>query len=445
MTRPVLVVRGAAEQLRASLFYVPFGYVVAAIALSRVTRWVDLTYGDALASYPVVLEATVGSARAILGAVAGATITVAGVVFSVTAVAVQLASTQFSPRVLRGFLRDRFQQNAMGFIIGTFTFTVLTLADTSAGEQERQEFVASVSVTVAVLLALGATIAIIASIDHTMRSMQAGEIIRRVAIETHQRIATLSSDEAAARAPDAIASPPEPDSDSTVVRADRYGWIQQLDHGAILRSLPDGATARVDVRPGSFVIRGAPLLTVWPTPTGTDGLAEAVRSAVEIGPERTMQQDVAFGIRQIVDVSLRAISPAINDPTTCVEGIVQVGGVLRDLLLRDPVDRILVDEPRGRRLFRPREPSPGDYVGLAFDEIRLCGASYTQVSIALLTTIGDLVRQLSDAGLDERTEPLRQQARLVLEAVVAAELPPHDEERVRETARQQGLVETAER
>jgi uncharacterized membrane protein len=199
---------------------------------------------------------------------------------------------------------------------------------------------------------------------------------------------------------------------TTVIRAHRSGWIQEIDTAAILDCLPDGTTARVETEAGRYAIEDTRLIVISPPIDATD-LTRVLRAAFDIGQTRTMQQDVTYGLRQLVDVSVKALSPGINDPTTAQEAIFQTAAVLSELLRHDPPPAVTID--RSRRLVMAQQPSHRQLVQLAYDEPRRAAATHPTVCIYLLATLDSLIETLDAAGLERRTTELNRQARLVAE------------------------------
>lgn len=431
--------RAWSERIRGSLFYTPSLFVVVSGLLAWGVIRLDALLAGALDGFPLLLSVTVDSARSILGTIAGATITVAGIVFSVTVVSVQLASSQFSPRVLRGFLRDRFQQSVIGLVVGTFTYCMFVLATTRvSGPQPELTAAPSLAVTVAIVLAVGAILAIIAFIDHSARSMQAGEIIRRVTRETRGRIAALYPERDEERGYTELpGSPPPVDTERRVVRSWTDGWLQQFSPDTLLRSTPPGSYLRLETRVGAFVIEDTPLVTVW-ADDHTD-IAD-VRGAFVIGGSRTMQQDVMFGIRQLVDIGLRALSLGINDPTTAHEVIVHLGAVLADVLQRDLPRRVIADDD-GRLLVITTGFDHADHIDHAFDQLRVAAAAQPAVLIRLLRTLHTLDTLVVDHDLEHLRPPLHRQAARIVETAEHADLVPSDLARVCAVAHDLDLVD----
>lgn len=395
---------------RSSMFFYPVTFVAAAVGLAVFTLWIDSRIdGD---DVPLSLASTVGSARAVLGTIAGATITVAGITFSVTVVAVQLAASQLSPRVMRQFLRDRFQQSIVGLTVGTFTYALLVLRSTRApGGEGREPIVPNLSVTVAVVLAVVTVIAILAFIDRSARSMQAGQVIGRVTRETLELVDEIGAREAVGEPAPTTAPPDRP---GLRVDADRSGWIQQIDDGTLLAGLPPGTAARLETRVGMYVVTGEPLATLWPPDDEDVELRErAVQGAFRIGRERTMAQDVEFGSRQLVDIALRALSPGINDPSTAYEAIVHLGEFLSALMSRPLPAPVVIDDD-GRTLFRPHELTGPDFVARAFDQIRTSSAESPDVAHMIVLTLRSLEKIATDGGHEDMETALRRQIDLTL-------------------------------
>lgn len=436
-------VRAALEGFRGSLFYTPLLYVLAAVVASSATLVLDATLENVPGWPPIILAGTVASARALLSTIAGATIAFAGVAFSVSLLLLQLASSQFSPRVLYSLFRDPFGKRVMGIVVGTFTYCLLVLrAVRESPTPGGHALIPYLSLVVAVALGILAILAIVAFIDHSAHSMEVGEITRRLTVEAREQIDRLfpqHSDGAVAAPHDDPEEDLEPPDDALRVVASGDGWVQQIDLAGILDSVPEGSTIRLATRVGAFVVEGMPLCEIWPTPDDAQAAAGRARGAIRLGGGRTMQQDAAFGIRKLVDIALRALSPGINDPTTAQEVIVHLGALLRGIFLRDLPPLVQVDD-RERRLLRPFELRHGDYLDLAFDQIRQAGAGQPAVMLTLLETLGMLDAALDDAGLRVRRAALTGQAALIVRGSAATELLPDDVERIRRQASELGLV-----
>lgn len=419
------MVRSAIDRATDSLFLIP----ATIIAILGVASQITLALDGQGSSGPVVLPTTLESARSILSTVATATVTVAAIVFSMTAVVVQLATSQFSPRVTQGFLRDRYQQATIGITIGTFVYALLVLAAVRGNGADTSH---DLSVTVAVVLAVVSMMAIVSFIDRIMRSMRIDTIIRDLADQTQASIGSLPP-----REPLEEEIEPPDDTDSvTLVVASHSGWIRSIDIGAMFAALPGETAVRLEVRSGDYVARDEPVATAWPAIE--DDAASGVADALEVGRSRTIDSDPAYGMRQMVDIALRALSPALNDPTTAADVVHHLTGPLRQVLTRELPGRVHSDDRRNR-LYAPRTLTHSDYVHGALREIRINAIGQPHVLRALLESISSLVELLENEGLAARCVALRQEAEATMTVVEASGMPDRDKEYLRTFARSVGF------
>ncbi|MGR6964004.1 DUF2254 domain-containing protein [Geodermatophilus sp. URMC 61] len=409
--RPPLPMRAAAAayRFRESLFALPALIVIASIVLAEAAGAADRAAGAGALPFTVTMRSS--TATWLLSTVAGATITTAGVVFSLTVVSLQLASSQFSPRVMRSFIRDRLSQVVIGLLIATFVYCVLILRRVdgdAAGPAPR------ISLTVAVVLTVVTVLLIVAHLDHLAHSLQVGEVVERIGSEGRQVLAAAARTTTAERpaaAPELPAGQPV-----LVVPAPRDGWITQAPSDRLLAAVEPGTTVRLDTRIGAYVHAGEPLVTVWPAPEDRRTTTRRLSATVLISATRTMQSDIDFALRQLVDIGLRALSAAINDPNTAVEVALRIGSLLRRVLLTAaPADA--VTGPGGRLLLRPWQLSGAEYVAHGFDQLRHAAPAQPQVAAALLRVLRMLVDHVETAGRPEHVPALRRQVDLLLGAL----------------------------
>lgn len=406
--------RAVSEAVRDSLFFVPVLCVIFGLALAA--GMLTLDRGVELESVPSLLRFTVESARELLGTMAAAIITVAGIVFALTGLSVQLASSQFSPRVVRGFLRDRSAQVSIGFMVGTFTYSLVILRAVRSVQGE-PDVVPALSTALALALTVAAVVAIVAFVSRTAHRLQSSQLIRGVAEEAIGAVTRQLPPRGQGDPGLGVRSVAQPEP-AWRVRARSTGWIAQVSPHEILDVLPPGGVARLEVQVGQFVHPGRRLCTVWGETDDRDKLERRVNRAFAIETSRTMQQDVGFGIRQIVDIALRALSPGVNDPTTAHECIVHLGAILYEILRRDLPPAEIAGED-GRHILLARHPTHAEFVACAFDEIRQSAVSLPSLATALVETLAGLAADLAEDGIidTDRIEPLVRQARLVLAGV----------------------------
>jgi uncharacterized membrane protein len=416
------------DRLRSRLWIIPgvfaLGSAIAAFVLVPLDRLIDQYVAGDLSG--ILFSGGPESARLVLSTIAAAMMTFTGLVFSVTMLVLQLASSQLSPRVMRTFLRDRFNQTVLGLFVATLVYALLVLREVRS-PADGPPFVPAIAVSVAYGLLITSIGAFVLYIHHMAQAMRATTVLRSVAAETRGAIERLYPEGIAVEAEGPDPAFPEEDPDLVVGQGKRRGIVTSVDDERLV-ALARDHHARVRLLPmvGDFVPSGAPLFQVW-LPDGEESEAQALeerlRSTVEIGPERTMTQDAPFGFRQLVDIGERALSPGTNDPTTAVQALDELHDLLRTLAVRDIPSPVRLDEDGSPLLFMPR-PGWADYVGLAIDEIRLFGAG----SIQIARRLRYLLLDLQAVAPPSRREPIDRQLRL-LNAGLAAEFAQADDRR----------------
>lgn len=345
-------------------------------------------------------------ARTVLSAVATSMMTFTGVVFSVTILVLQLASRQFSPRVLRTFLRDRGTQLSLGVFVGTFTYALLSLRSVRGATGSVEQDVPALSVWFAVVLAVVSVATFIYYLHHVAQSIRAVEVLRRIFEETRHHLKHMYP-EGIGDAADAEPRWPDGPPDLVVLHLGKSGIIASVAEDRLWRCLKD-ANVVIAMRRmvGDFLPHGSPLFEVWGDPKALD--IDGVVATVTFTNERTPRQDTAFGFRQIVDIAERALSTGVNDPSTAVQAIDELHALLRQLARRRFPSPFRLDEHGHLRLVLPR-PDWSAYVALAFDEIRHSGAGSIQVVRRLRFVIADLMTVVPPF----RTAPLMRQLALL--------------------------------
>jgi uncharacterized membrane protein len=419
------VIRSAAQRARESLFFAP----LVVIALCSVLAFVALIFDESssLEGVPLLLSATVSGGRVVVTTVAGATITVAAIVFSVTALSTQMAANQYSPRVLRGFLEDPFQQLVLGFVVGTFTYSLIVLGGLSDVFDDPAHPTPSVSVTLAAVLGVLSVIAIVAYLDHSLRRMQIDAVVQRIARAALAAVRREHRQVQDERPPTEF--PGTPSGQPATVTSNRSGWIIEIDAKLLARTLPPDAVARVGVRLGEAVSAGDRVVAIWPDPGENGGLTRRVRRCIRTGRVRSIETSPEFGIRQLVDIALRALSPGVNDPTTAVDVIYHLKVPIREILVSAQPVRVF-SGPAGQRVFLAESPSRSDYVHGAFSEIRLAADDQPYVLQALIEVLGDLITELEAEELAGRVDALVEEYQLTTQAAEHADMPQQDIDRV---------------
>lgn len=425
---------------RDSLYAIPTLMVVGCAGLALAAVYLDARFGDTLAEWPVILGATVAGGRAIASAVAGATITVAAIVFSITALTTQMASTQYSPRAVGEFFEDPFQQSIIGLVVGTFTYSLVLLASLGSALLDGSRATPSLAVSICIALGVASAIGIVAYINHSLRRMQIDSVVRRIASSSIEAIERHLNE----RGNDGTIVEGRPaESESGRLKSNRGGWVVTIDEQAILEELPPGSTARVDVRIGEAVSVNDRIMTIWPDPGESWHGFDHLRRAIVTAHERSVELDPTFGIRQLVDIALKALSPGVNDPTTAVDVIHHLKTPVRTVLLSDAPQRVFAG-PDDRRVFLAGLPGRSDYVHVAFSEIRLAAQRQPYVLAALIEVLGDLEEDLAEADLEERQGAVMEELRLTIDSARRGDLPEPDLRRILDRVSMTDLLDTEE-
>lgn len=385
MRRPA----GIWEDVRSSLWFIPgiltLGGALLAWSLLRLDRYTQDSDLDPLAW---AYGGGADSAREILSTIAGSIITITGVTFSITVVALVLAAGQYSPRVLRTFTRSRISQGVLGAFAGTFVYTLLVLRTIRGGDDA---YVPAVGVTGAILLAIVDLGLFLLFIHHIATSIQVSTVLQSVAEETRHEIDRLLSKDAALVGPAFIRATAAPIPPGYRILSDRSGYIESVDVGAIVEAArASGTVVELRLGPGDFSATGTPLGTAE-DPSDPEALASAVRSACSIGRQRTVRDEPAYGFRQLVDVAIKALSPGINDPATACNAVDQLGGLLAQLADAAWPASEFRDEEGVVRLRTP-DAAFEDYLDLACAQIRHYGRGDRE-------TLGRLLDALARAAV----------------------------------------------
>ena len=404
-------VRQIWESLRSGMWFIPTLLVIAAVVLAFALVAVDGLIGrEALQEWPLLFGAGAEGSRGVLTAIAGSMITVAGVTFSITVVALSLTATQYSPRVLRNFMRDRANQVVLGVFVAVFAYCLIVLRVIRGGDED--PFVPEVAVLAGVMLGLTSIGFLIYFIHHVAVSIQAVSIIASAAHETLDAIEHLfpedlgdSSDEDAVR--DEV--PPPHGTVWQPVRALRTGYLQSIDSAAVLKFARRRRTVvRMERAIGNFVAAGTPLASIAAASPPDDEAVRELNDAYVTDLQRTVGQDASFGIQQIVDIALKGLSPGVNDTTTAVICIDHLSSILARAAVRrfeSPVREV-----GGVVRVVARGPTFRTLLSDAFDQIRRNAAGNVAALLRMLDAVEAVASVTRSAP---RRRALREQAQLI--------------------------------
>src|SRR4051795_876270 len=392
------------EYVRGSLWVIPTGCVAGALVLGLLLSQVDVG-----PTSPLAFQGTADDARGLLSGIAGTMITVIAVVLGLAVVALQLASTQFSPRLLRNFLRDRANQVVLGVLVGTFAYSAGGLFTVGVSAGERSDEFPRFAVSVAIGLLFLSLALLLYFAHHLAHSLQVDWIMRAVEVNALPVIRddVFTVDEEL----------PPPPAWAVSVPARRSGYVQAVDCRHLLRIAIDRrVTVRLRVHVGEHVVAGTLLARVWPTgpddPTpSVQELTAVLEHTVRIGFERTLEQDLGLGFRQLADTACKALSPAVNDPYTAVQAIDHLS-VLFGVLAARPVGDHVGRDPGGAvRLVVPGRRF-AEILTITVGLIRRYGAAEPNVVQALLRLLGTCAALAVEDP--HRWSDIEEQARLLV-------------------------------
>ena len=433
------------EELRTTLWLVPTVLVVSSVGLFAITYGIDVAAYHHHLSYPFWIRTpSADAARQVLIAIAAAVITVVGVVFSITILALTLASQQFGPRMMRNFVRDVGNQMTLGVWVATFVYSVLALGSISTSSGPLGDFVPSLSITVAEALLFVDVAVLIYFIHHIAKSIQLPEVIAGIARDLSSAV---DAEFPVHAAPEVAATAPASgelremmrrlDDNGVTMPALESGYLQFVAFGQLVQIAEEaGAVIRLAHRPGHFVVAGRPLGTVWP-PAAASKVEQALARSHVTGPHRTLVQDPVFAIDQLVEIAIRALSAAVNDTftaLTCIDwltaGLSRISGrVLSEGVYRDRGGEIRLIE---------LGPSYDRMVNRAFDKVRQAGGAMPAVVIRLLDALSRVAEHTVEEG---QRAALRRQAEMILRRAEASNFEPEDLADVR--ARYSGFLALA--
>ena len=393
-------VRNVWENLKVSLWFLPAVMVAGGMILSVLLVRVDHALLARRSSLlPWLFGGTADAAQTLLAVVAGSLVTAVSIAFSTTIVALQLASTQFSPRVLRTtFTADRGNQIVLGSYVATFMYALLVLREIRGSTGDDSGFVPALSVSVALGLSLVCLTLLIYFIHHISQLLQVAVILDRLHADTIEEIEVLyptrrvhPTDPTAAGE---LVEHLEETGEEGYIRSRQAGFLRSIDHQT-LYDATDGMTSWVWVRPqvGDYVPRDCVMVEF-----ARDGRIDGERlrrlhEAFVLDTERSIYQDPLFGVRQLVDIALKALSPAINDPTTAEYSLSHLGDIVGQLAERSfpPNEQ---PGPGGRTRYIFTRPNWEAYVDAAFAQIRRQAAADAHVTGYILRVLHQVARRV---------------------------------------------------
>ena len=375
--------------------------LVAGLAMPAVDRALDV-------ELPLFDFDTQDAARSLLGTVAGAAVSVAGLTFSTTLVAFTLASSQLSPRVLRTFRRDALGQATLAALLATFIYclaVLIRLGSATDPSTSAETTVPNLSIALATLLAFVSLGLLALFIGHIVHMLQPAAVIADITKETHDLVAHRFpagvGDDPADRARAAAEVRARTERDAPwPVRSEGSGYLTMVrGHALVVAASEDDLLVRQVTPLGHYVLPGEVLAEVWGD--AAEGRREQLRAAFALGDQRTQVQDLAFTLRQLADIALKGLSPGINDPTTAENAMDAAAAVLVRVAGGEHPEAVRVDGD-GRPRFVAAAPSLDDLIRLTFEQVRVFAAPYPVFAVHLLGLLERIGAAARRAGVPQR-------------------------------------------
>ena len=406
------------DSLRSSFWFVPILMVIAALFLSvsmiSIDRAVQL---EGVTVFGALVPKGTQSASTLLSAIATSILTVAGSVFSIAIVAIQLASGQFGPRMLRDFMQNRVNQFTFGACSATFVYAVVVLW--AIEDTTELNFTPQISVFVGLLTTV-ATIGMLVYFVHNIAdAVHADNLIARIGADlgsTIERLASADPDEAVIRK--RVCEIDEQfESSAVALSAQKSGYLQKIDVGKLIDvAVQNNLVFKLAYRPGQFVVEDSAI--AYMRSSEKNASAKELSSSVQVqinrtfscGNQRKAEYDVEFPIKQLVEIAIRAISPAVNDPFTAIRCIDRLSVHLCQLLRQPSAKRYRFDDSDTLRVIL-KPVTFESLVNAAFDQIRQYGRTDVAVTIRLLEALETIGRQTYN---EKQKQPLLRQAQMIV-------------------------------
>jgi uncharacterized membrane protein len=416
------------SDLRSSFWFVPSLIVAVSIVLAMALIEVHSTESTQwLARWPRLFGAGAAGARGMLSTIAGSMMTVVGVTFSMTLVALVLASNQYTSRILRNFMSDRVTQVVLGIFAGIFAYCLIVLRTIRSGDEGG--FVPSLAVFFAVVLAMGGIGILIFFIHHIAASIQASSIIASVADETMVAVdrlfpGTLGRGPVDDDEDQALLTLPERKWQAVQVKGN--GYIQSVDHAALMRLARERKTiVRMERGIGQFVVQNTTLASLALEDPPDQETIAALHAIFSISRHRTVEQDIAFGIRQLVDMALKALSPGINDTTTAVMCVDYLTAILARLAPRQIPSSYRYEDGELRVI--AKGPGFEGLLAASFDQVRSNAGGNVAIMLRMVGAFQTIAGRTVNAS---RRRALREQVQWIAELAERTVESAHDRARI---------------
>ncbi|MBU2894629.1 DUF2254 domain-containing protein [Colwellia sp. D2M02] len=414
------------ESIRASFWFLPSMILIFTVIIATITIWIDISLLWKLKSYfPIIYSAEVGAIRSLLGTIAASMITVTSIAFSITIVALTLASSQFGPRLLRNFMKDRTTQTVLGVFIANFFYCILVFCALSL--EEPYNFRPGITVIWAILMTSVSIGFLIHFIHHVSVSIQADSVVEDVYCELKESIDKLFPDSPTNDLQHDESTDKELGNNDYIfskkLRSEHSGYVQLTDFSPLIKQLiASDLQLQLDFSPGDYVVRGGVFGLLHAKQPIEEKTLDSIKKHFILGSVRTPVQDPVFAIGQLVEIALRALSPSINDPYTAITCIDKLNSTLCNLATRDFPKSHFKDEDGQPRL-HSKALTFLDVANSAFDQIRRHAKDNTTVTIRLLESLEELALRVKN---EEQYQFIEEQIKMIFDQQKSLEVAQLD-------------------
>ena len=376
------------DRMKVSLWFVPLVMALAAFCLSWLFVLLDeLVPNELLNNSKLVLAGTAAEMRSAMIGIAATILATAGVVFSLLTLPLSTVASQYGSRLLRIFLRDRITQTVLGIFVGTFCYCLATALAIPTSRTQGE--LPQISVTFGLIFALAAFASLILLIQHISTMLQAPNIVAAAGAELTEAVGLeiSSEDGETQKQMEAQISGSLVESEAYLLRAIRRGYIQFVDPEILVNLASEkDLMVRLLCKPGQFVALNETVALVWPAARIDARLGKHLQRAIQIANQRTPTQDIGYAINQLVEVAMRAMSPAINDPFTAMTCVDYLADGLATYFRSDEISPNIYDNNGKLRVnFEPANPE--EFLGTAFDQLRHASRDNATVMLHILDAI----------------------------------------------------------
>jgi uncharacterized membrane protein len=382
------------EELMATFWFVPVLIIILAILLSMGLVSIDSVTSISQESWGrFFLVNSSDSARSILSTISGAMIGVAGTVFSVTLVALTLASSQFGPRLIKNFMYVRLNQIVLGSYIATYLYCLLVLNAIKSGNG--YTFIPSISIFIAILAAIVNIILLIIFIHQIAVSIQADKIISDISSLISKHVETLFPEKMGNEQADIMSYNEDKEISAykrnTIIKSPKGGYLQYIDSEVLLEIVvTNDSLFKLNHRPGSFLVKGEKIGVLYSKKEWEEESIDKLLNQFVYGNTKTSQQDLEFSIHQMVEIAARALSPGINDPYTAIACIDNLTATMCYLAEAKFPSKYRFDEENNLRVISDVLDFEG-VLDAAFNQIRQFSAGSTAVIIRLMEALTTII------------------------------------------------------